>query len=161
MAVRQKFWRSLSPSLFALICLSFFLPFGTVNACGTTATTTFTGVQLVTHTVPHGGAMDETRRSEDVSVWVEHHSSLPATVAFAAAIIGFVLGLLGIARGPGWCAATVLFALLWLLAAFTNWGVDARWGYGVALLLATLTSLVHAVRAGRRWAFRRRTFANS
>jgi len=99
--------------------------------------------------------MDKTRRSEDVSVWVEHNSSLPARVAFAAAIIGFFLGLLGVARGPGWCAAAVLFALLWLAERFGNFGVDGRWGYDLALLLASVTSLVHAVRAWRRWALLR------
>ena len=43
----------LSPALFALICLGFLLPFATVSCDD--ARTSFTGIQLVTHTVPSGG----------------------------------------------------------------------------------------------------------
>src|SRR5262245_20425572 len=150
MTIRRHIRRWHGPTLFALIGLCFSLPFGTVDSCSTNATTTVIGMQLVTHSVPQGGAMHETRRSEDVSVWVEHHASLPATVAFAVAVLGLALGLFGIARGPGWCAAGVLFALLWLFYRFANWGVDDRWGYDLALLLAVCATLVHARRAWRR-----------
>src|SRR5438309_10341169 len=47
----------LSPALFALICMAFVLPFATVSCDG--AETSFTGLQLVTWTVPQGGPVSE------------------------------------------------------------------------------------------------------
>ena len=54
-----------SPVLFGLIGLCFLLPFATVSCDG--AETTFTGAQLVTWSVPEGGAID----GVDISAQVE------------------------------------------------------------------------------------------
>src|SRR6516165_5519439 len=104
MPTRDRISRWLSPSLFTLIALCFLLPFATVSCDD--ANTTFTGAQLVTHTVPRGGVLDEAPEcSTDISVCVERNASTTATIALFAALIGLALGLIGVGRGPGWCAA--------------------------------------------------------
>jgi hypothetical protein len=111
MTLRDRVHRWLSPSLFALIALSFLLPFATVSCDD--ASTTFTGVQLVTHSVPRGGVLHEGPDcSTDISVCVERDAATTATIALVAALVGVLFGLLGVVRGPGWCAAVGFGALL-------------------------------------------------
>src|SRR6185295_7071299 len=98
--------RLISPSLFALAALCFLLPFGTVSCDG--AKTSFTGIQLVTHTVPQGGPIDEPDCSADLSTCIEHETSTAAGLALLAALVGVVLGYHNNVRGPGWCAMVTL-----------------------------------------------------
>src|SRR5215831_14863078 len=155
MTLRTRIRRLHSPSLFTLIALCFLLPFGTVfiDGCQSNlhSTTTFTGAQLVTHTVPAGGKDPDCSR--DISVCVERAGATTADVAFGAAIVGLVLGLLGIARGPGWCAAVGLFALVVLfggLASLPDDDFSLHAGFWLALLLFLWAGLVHLRRARRR-----------
>jgi hypothetical protein len=143
--------RWLSPSLFALIVMCFFLPFATVSCDG--ASTTFTGVQLVTHTVPRGGFVHEGQDcSADIGVCAEHDGASTATIALTMAVVGVLLGLLGIARGPGWCAAIGAAALVKLFFAggFLVPDIYFHSGYDLALLLFVLAWCLHIRRAYRR-----------
>ena len=154
MNLRARFHRWHSPSVFTLIALCFLLPFATVvvSGCETNihSRTTFTGAQLVTHTVPNGGK--DPSCSRDISVCVERAGATTADVAFGAAIVGLILGLLGIERGPGWCASLGLGALMvlfWDLAThYDDFSLLA--GYWLALLLFLWAGLVHLRRAWRR-----------
>lgn len=151
MDVHAATHRWLSPSLFALVVLCFFLPFATVSC--DSATTSFTGIQLVTHTVPAGGAVHEGPDcSADLSVCVERDAATTATVALAMALIGVLLGPLGIARGPGWLAAVGLIALIKLLFAGGFFGPDiyTHTGYQLALMLFAFLGCLHVRRAYRR-----------
>jgi hypothetical protein len=153
MRLRHPIHRSLSPTLFALIGLSFLLPFATVSC--DSATTTFTGAQLVTRTVPAGGPVNEPGYgcSTDLSRCVQNQASVLATVALVAAILGFALGIRGIVKGPGWCAATGLTALLLLAAQTLNIDspdVSFHSGYNLALVLFLWAAALHAWRAARR-----------
>ena len=71
--------------LCALVGVCFFLPFATVS-CGS-ASTTFTGAQLVTQTVPHGGVLNEDECSGEISHCVERSGSARMTVALLAAAL--------------------------------------------------------------------------
>lgn len=157
MTLRDRVRRWHSPTVFTLIALCFLLPFATVfvvGGCGVKkvdSRTKFTGVQLVTHSVPKGGK--DPGCSHDISVCVERAGATTADVAFGAAIVGLILGLLGIERGPGWCAMLGLGALLWLGLGLANLADDAanlHAGYGLALLLFLWAGLVHLRRAAKR-----------
>lgn len=157
MTTRDRIHRWHSPTVFALIALCFLLPFGTVfvvGGCGGTnldSSTKFTGAQLVTHTVPHGGR--DPSCSRDISVCVEGSSATAAEVAFGAAIVGLVLGLLGIVRGPGWCTAVGIWALVatgFDLSGLSEDDVSLHGGYWLALLLFVWAGLVHVRRALKR-----------
>ena len=144
-----------SPTVFSLIALCFLLPFATVfaNGCQTTAhyKTTFTGAQLVTHTVPAGGRDPSCRH--DVSVCVDRAGATTADIAFGAAIVGLILGVLGISRGPGWCASVGLGALVVLFRNFTNLSDDdfsLYAGFWLAFLLFLWAGLVHLRRDFKR-----------
>ena len=159
MKLHSHFRRWHSPSVFTLIGLCFLLPFATVygtSGCSSEpeSSTRFTGAQLVTHTVPNGGRDPDC--GHDISVCVERAGATTAAVAFGAAIVGLLLGLLGIERGPGWCASVGLGALLVLLgelASLSGDAFDVRVGLGVelALLLFVWAGLVHLRRASKRW----------
>ena len=156
MPTRDRISRWLSPSLFTLIALCFLLPFATVSCDD--ANTTFTGAQLVTHTVPRGGVLDEAPEcSTDISVCVERNASTTATIALFAALIGLALGLIGVGRGPGWCAAVGFGALLTLpfLGPFLGPNVRMHSGWTLALGLCAFTGCVHIRRAWRRRRARR------
>jgi hypothetical protein len=152
MDVHAATHRWLSPSLFALVALCFFLPFATVSCDD--ASTSFTGVQLVTHTVPKGGLVHEGADcSSDISVCVERDGATTATVVLAIALLGVLLGLLGIARGPGWAAAVGAIALIKLqFAGGFIFGPDiyTHSGYQLALLLFAFAGCLHIRRAYRR-----------
>jgi hypothetical protein len=151
MKARSRVGRWLSPSLFALVALSFPLPFATVSC--DTASTTFTGAQLVTHTVPRGGVLDEPPDcSADISVCVERDAAPTATLALAAVLVGLLLGLVGVVRGPGWCAAVSLGALLALPfeGPFLGPDVTMRSGWKLALCFSAVAGGVHLRRAFRR-----------
>ena len=141
--------RSASPLLFALVGLAFLLPFATVSCDG--ARTTFTGAQLVAHTVPQGGKVAEPPDcSTEISRCVERSGSGVATAALLAAALGFVLGIVGARRGPGWCAAAGLAAVLLLGAkAVGPFGPDVTFhsGYWLTLLLFVSTTVLHGKRA--------------
>jgi hypothetical protein len=151
MDVHTATHRWLSPSLFALIALCLFLPFATVACDG--AQTSFTGIQLVTRSVPAGGMVREgTDCSADISVCVERNASTTATVVLAMALAGVLLGLLGIARGPGWAAAIGAVALVILLFNNSIFGPDiyVHSGYDIPLLLFAFLGGLHIRRAYRR-----------
>ena len=152
MNLRSHFPRWHSPSVFTLIALCFLLPFATVTViggcgAGPDSSTTFTGAQLVTHTVPKGG-WDSCGR--DISVCVEQTGATAATVALGAAIVGLLLGLLGIERGPGWCASVGLGALVVIPGRLYDHEVSLGAGYGLALLLFAWAGLLHLIRARNR-----------
>jgi hypothetical protein len=151
MTIRDRLHRWLSPSLFALIALCFLLPFATVSCDN--ASTTFTGAQLVTHTVPPGGVINEAPDcSTDISVCVEREAAPTATIALAAALIGLLFGLLGVVRGPGWCAAVGFGALLVLPfeGPFLGPDVTMHGGWDLALSLSGFAACVYMRRAWRR-----------
>jgi hypothetical protein len=155
MTLRARIHRWHSPSLFTLIALCFLLPFATVFANGCESrvhsSTRFTGVQLVTHTVPRGGK--DPGCSRDISVCVERTGATTAQVAFGAAIVGLLLGLLDVARGAGWCASVGLGALAALFVNLATLPADdfsLHAGYWLALLLFFWAGLVHLRRAAKR-----------
>jgi hypothetical protein len=151
MTIRKHGSRWLSPTLFALIALCFLLPFATVSC--DSASTTFTGIQLVTRTVPSGGVLSEAPDcSSDISTCVERDAANTATVALLAALAGVLLGALGIVRGPGWCAALGAVSLLVLpfQGGILGPDVNLHSGYAAALLLFVGAGLLHASRAWRR-----------
>jgi hypothetical protein len=131
--------------------MSFVLPFATVSCDG--AETSFTGLQLATRTVPAGGQVSESDCSSDISACVEADGSAYALVALLVAALGLMLGLLGKAKGPGWCGAGGLIAMLLIgFQGFQPLGptVTFRVGYWLILLLFLLVICVHAVKARRR-----------
>jgi hypothetical protein len=133
-----------------LIALCFLLPFATVSC--DQAKTTFTGIQLVTHTVPRGGILrEEANCSSDISVCVERDAATTTAIAFAAALVGAVLGALSTRRGFGWCASTGLGAMLVLAgkAVASLADVTVRVGYVLAAVLF-LFAWVSALRGWRR-----------
>ena len=142
--------RLLSPTLFAVIALAFFLPFATVSCNG--ATTHTTGIQLVTHTVPNGGQLDCDGVSS-IGQCVEHEASGTATVALVAALLGLALGLLGIVRGPGWCGLVGFAAIVVLPfeGMFADIRLEAGWVIAFfGFLAAWVGHSAWAVRRGRR-----------
>jgi hypothetical protein len=153
---RSRIARWTSPALFTLVVIGFALPFATVSCDN--AQTSFTGIQLVTHTVPSGGKLHE---GPDCSTWigtcVERSGSSTAQIAFAAALLGLALGLFGIARGPGWCAAVGFFTLSTLPFKGPWMGPDITMheGYKLSLCAFGAAGILHAVRASRRRRARR------
>ena len=146
MDARALIRRCHSPVLFGLIGLCFLLPFATVSCDG--AETTFTGAQLVTWSVPEGGAID----GVDLSAQVEEEASGFAVVTLAAAALGLGLGIAGL-RGGGWCAAVGLATtILMARNALTLFGPDVTFheGYTFTLLLFSWAGLLHVARAWRR-----------
>ena len=135
-------------ALYLLVAIFLFLPFATVSCHG--ASTTFTGSQLVTQTVPQGGVLHEDKCSGEISDCVERNSSPKMTVALLAAALGSLLLAFGVGRGPGWCAAVGFVAMLSLLGSgFDLEGpqVDYHWGFGAMLLLFLVVWIGSGVRA--------------
>jgi hypothetical protein len=131
------------PALFALATLAFLLPGGSFDACG--ASSSFTGLQLVTHTAPRFKAPGVSRAKADA--WVDQcpgdprgrmtsRGPIEATFALSAALLGFTLAALRLRRGPGWCAATGLIAMLIPMMTWNMWvpSPDPHIGYWLALL---------------------------
>jgi hypothetical protein len=152
-ALRSALHRWLSPALFALIALAFLLPFATV-ACDN-ARTTFSGIQLATHAVPHGGNLAGDSASDCktyIGTCVQRSASNTATVAFVVALLGLALGLVGVVRGPGWCALLGLGAMLALPFEGGVLGPDIylHSGYYLATLGFLVAVFVHLRRAARR-----------
>jgi hypothetical protein len=149
---RTTIGRLVSPTLFAVIALAFFLPFATVSCDGRTTHTT--GIQLVTRTVPHGGRLDLYEDCEGyIGQCVEAKASNTATVALLAALVGLGLGLLGIVRGPGWCALVGLGAIVVLPfeGLFADISLEAGWVIAFfGFLTLGIGHAVWAVRRGRR-----------
>jgi hypothetical protein len=147
---RTGLGRRVSPTLFAVIALAFFLPFATVSCDG--ATTHTTGIQLVTHTVPNGGTIREPD-CEYIGQCVENEASDTATVALAAALLGLLFGLLGFVRGPGWFALIGLGAIVFMPfeGLFADISLEAGWIVAFfGFLTAWIVHTVWAVRRGRR-----------
>jgi hypothetical protein len=134
-------------TLFVFVGVCLFLPFATAS-CGS-ASTTFTGAQLVTQTVPDGGVLDREECSGEISECVENEGSAKMTVALLAAALGSLLIAFGVVRGPGWCAAVGLGAILSLFQLNLSAEVNYHWGYGTILLLFLAVWIVSAVRARR------------
>ena len=146
--------RRLSPSLFALAALSFALPFATVSCDG--ARTTFSGIQLVTHTVPHGGKIDEAPDcTGEIANCVERKASTAAGLTLVVALLGLALGCLGFVRGPGWCATAGLGGLVFLLFVEPFAVEKLRAGYVLAAVSLLAVGILHAGRAIGRVSRRR------
>jgi hypothetical protein len=137
------------PTVFAAVVIAFCFPFATVSC--DSAATTFTGVQLVTHTVPHGGKIsnDDDSGASDISDRVEGQSSFTATLVLLVALTGVALGVAR-KRRTGWCALVGLVLTLVLGANTDLAEVTYRWGYWSTLLLFVWACLVHLGRASRR-----------
>lgn len=137
------------PTVFAAVFVAFCFPFATVSCDG--AHTTFTGMQLVTHTVPHGGTFDDedTGKPTEISDRVESQSSITATLVLLMAATGLALGLRR-KRGTGRCALVGLVLTLVLGANTSMAEVIYRWGYWSTLLLFLWACLVHVGRTVRR-----------
>jgi hypothetical protein len=132
------------PTVFAAVFVAFCLPFATVSC--DRAETSFTGMQLVTHTVPHGGTFeDEDSKRSEISDRVEGQSSVTATLILLVAAIGLTLGLRG-RRGTGWCAGVGLILGLVLGMNTDDAYVTYHWGYWSILLLFVWACLVHIAR---------------
>ena len=148
MARRSQIRRFLSPTLFALIGLCFFLSFATVSCDG--QTTKVTGVQLVTQTVPAGGPIHEEDCSADLAQCVESRASAEATLALLAAALGSLLAAFGASKGVGWCAAGGLVATLLLSNIFGFAEIRFHSGYVATLLLFLVLSLGYGARPAIR-----------
>ncbi len=145
--------------MFTLIALCFVLPFATVSyvggceSSGEPGDASFTGIQLVTRTVPAATGADSERYARQLASYVEHTEATAAEIAFAAAIVGLALGLLGVAGGPGLCAAVGLGAVIQLPFAI---GEGYEWrshpGYWLTLGVFAWAWLLHVF----RWTQRRR-----
>jgi hypothetical protein len=147
--------RWLSPVYFGLAALAFLLPFATVSCDD--ATTSFTGIQLVTHTVPAGGYVDAAPDcSADISACVEARGSTTATIALLAVLAGLGLGLLGIGRGSGWCAAIGFLAIA--ILPFKSGMADVNFRAGYLLALASLLAAC-GLQMIRRFSRKRRATA--
>jgi hypothetical protein len=142
-SVRRVFRRVHSPVVFAGIVAAFFLPFATVSCDG--AETTFTGVQLVTKTVPEGGVIDE--EEGEISDRVESESSGVAAIIISLAVAGFFVGVFGIERGPGWIAALGILLTIVLGANTESATVDYRVGYKLVFALFIWAGVLHLGRA--------------
>src|SRR4051794_28585075 len=109
-----------APSVFTLVALCFLLPFATVTyvgGCeqeGQAGDASFTGIQLVTRSVPPATGADSPSWAHELAAYIEHTNSTTAEVAFAAAIVGLALSLFGLMDGPGVCAAVGLGAVVQL-----------------------------------------------
>jgi hypothetical protein len=147
MTARSKTQRSLAPVLFGLAALAFLLPFATVSCKD--AETTFTGIQLVTKSVPPGGAIDSGR---PIGEEVEDAAFYTAVAAFAAAVFGFFLTALGVQKGPGWLAAAGLASMVWLMKIAISTLAETVFhaGYWLVLLLFLCAGGLHAWRAIKR-----------
>jgi hypothetical protein len=132
-----------SPVVFAGIVAAFFLPFATVSCEG--AETTFTGVQLVTKTVPEGGVIDE--EEGEISDRVESESSGVAAIIIFVAVAGFIIGAFGIERGPGWIAALGIILTIVLGANTDQADVQYLVGYKLVFALFIWAGVLHLARA--------------
>jgi hypothetical protein len=159
-----NFQRWHSPTTFTLIALCFVLPFATVTWMGGCSysghgQTSFTGIQLVTRSVPRGtgtgncsaNIAGKPDAAGAINSCVEQAGATPAEIAFAAAIVGIVLGLLRVTGGPGYCAAVGLGALLQTFLFLDNGRVSPHAGYWIALSLFSWAGILHF----RRWWARR------
>jgi hypothetical protein len=163
MTTRDRIHRSHSPSVFTLIALCFLLPFATVTFVGSCSAsgqgrTSFTGIQLVTRTVPSGTGTGDCSaraindwRGDAINTCIEQAGATTAEIAFSAAVVGLLLGVLGVAGGPGWCAAVGLAALLQIPLSLGDYHVSPHAGYWLALVLFGWAGLLHL----RRWWERR------
>ena len=160
MTLKDRIHRWHSPSVFTLIALCFLLPFATVtlvSSCSYSGhgQTSFTGIQLVTHTVPPGtgtGACGPTTRNyvgSAINTCVENSAMGWGVLAFGAALVGLVLGLLGVARGPGWCATVGAGALLLIVVSLHDYEVSPKPGYWLALSFFGWAWILHL---RRMWA---------
>ncbi len=115
---RLRRWHS--PTAFSLIALCFVLPFATVTfvggceSSGEAGDAHFTGIQLVTRSVPPATGADSKQYARFLARHVEDADSTAAEIAFAAVLVGLGLGLFGVAGGAGVCAAVGLGAVLQL-----------------------------------------------
>jgi hypothetical protein len=135
-------------ALYLLVGICLFLPFATVSC--REASTTFTGSELVTQTVPQGGALHEEKCSGEISDCVERDSSPKMTVALLVAALGSLLLAFGVARGPGWCAAFGVGGMLSLFfpaVDFEGPNVSYHWGFAAMLLLFLVVWVGSGVRA--------------
>ena len=173
MTTRDRIRRWHSPALFTLIAFCFMLPFLTVSyeqtcdlvgpcSYGGSGKTSFTGIELVTHAVPRGtgtGACpgpdsERTYVGAAINTCVEDESAIPAEIAFGAAVVGLVLGLLGVAGGPGWFAAAGLGALFASFVSLATSNHFLHWphaGYWLAVALFAWAGILHF----RRWRSRK------
>ena len=134
--------RRMSPAVFAVVALAFFLPFATVSCGGDE--TTFTGIQLVTRSAPPSG-------DTELDAGIEGRASL-ALAVLVAAVAGALLGVAGVSWllfRPGVCATVGLLGTVAL--PFEPLGPDVvlRVGYltvlfGFMLLAGLHISLVLA-----------------
>jgi hypothetical protein len=167
MARFPNFQRWHSSTVFTLIVLCFLLSFATVSFVGGCSysghgQTSFTGMQLVTRMVPEGtgtGNCPANITGESpytggaINSCVERAGATSAEIAFGAAVVGLVLGLLGVAGGPGYCAAVGVGALLQLFLSLGDYQVSPHAGYWIALSLFGWAGILHV----RRWWVRRPT----
>jgi hypothetical protein len=164
MTIRDRIHRWHSPSVFTLIALCFLLPFATVtfvSSCSASGhgTTRFTGIRLVTRTVPSGtgtgecGARESTNWvGKPINTCVDQAAATTAEIAFGAALVGLLLALVGVAGGPGWCAAVGLAALVQIpIVSLGDYEFSPRSGYWLALSLFSWAGILHL----RRWRERR------
>jgi hypothetical protein len=155
--MRRGSHRWLSPTLFAIAALAFLLPFATVSCDD--AKTSFTGIELVTYSVPHGGAIprsegpdaDGSKCTVDISSCVERRGSALARAAVVVALLGLAIGVGGFQRAPGFFGVAGLAALIRLATINTNADVTLHSGYWLMMLTFAWTSVLHARRTWRRW----------
>ena len=149
--VRRAVAFGLTPVLFAVAGLAFLLPGATVSACGLSNDSTFTGIQLVTHTAPSPGPYVY-ECTNDPSGWLNLWGPLLAAIVLTAAVLGFLLSAIHARAGPGWCAAMGLLALLFAGASFLGpFGpaADPHSGYWVVLLAFVTAGVSQLIRSRR------------
>jgi hypothetical protein len=112
--------RLVPAALFALAGLAFLLPGATVpvSACVASHPVSFTGAQLVTHSVPSPGPYAGAC-TNDPTPWLHTTWPVIATVVLIATTLGFLLAVSGGTLGPV-CWATVGLLALFFAAALAS-----------------------------------------
>ena len=88
-------------------------------------------------------------RSAEINSDVEKAGAFPAEIAFAAALVGLVLGLLGFVGG-GWCAVVGLGSLLQIYFSIGDYDVSLHVGYELALVFFCWAGVLHFRRLRKR-----------
>ena len=146
---RPSVVRIVSPALFALILISFALPFGTVSCNGPDVQ--FTGYQLATWRVQQTIPPATTDDGGSLPAKVESDASFVALLALAAAVAGLVLGLAG-RLGAGIAATAGLFFSAILFVIPFGEMADTRYEIGFELMagLYAVLALWHLATAFKR-----------
>jgi len=94
--------------------------------------------------VPEGGPVEGRQLGDRV----EDETSPQAAATLAIAALGLLIGVLGLPRGEGWCAAAGIVTTLLMLQGIDLFGADVtiHTGYSLTLLLFVWAAVLHCLR---------------